>query len=88
MSSSSSRTPARSFRPTRCPDCSSRSAGWPRPSGWRARPRGATVRGAGLGLSIVRSVALAHGGDVQATPRDGGGLIVRVRIPARALTAT
>lgn len=45
-------------------------------------PRGATVRGAGLGLSIVRSVALAHGGDVKATARDGGGLIVRVRIPA------
>lgn len=44
--------------------------------------RGASVRGAGLGLSIVRSVALAHGGTVEATPRSGGGLIVRVRIPA------
>jgi signal transduction histidine kinase len=38
-------------------------------------------RGAGLGLSIVRSVAHAHGGDVHASPRQDGGLTVRVRIP-------
>ena len=44
--------------------------------------RGASIRGAGLGLSIVRSVAVAHGGEVQATSREGGGLIVHVRIPA------
>ncbi len=40
-------------------------------------------RGAGLGLSIVRAVAHAHDGDVQAAPRQDGGLLVRVRIPAR-----
>ncbi|MER7107064.1 sensor histidine kinase [Streptomyces sp. NPDC000229] len=39
--------------------------------------------GAGLGLSIVRSVALAHGGTVTATGRDGGGLVVTVRLPVR-----
>jgi signal transduction histidine kinase len=39
-------------------------------------------RGAGLGLSIVRSVAHAHGGDVTASPRTNGGLIVQVRMPA------
>ena len=39
-------------------------------------------RGAGLGLSIVRSVAHVHGGDVHASPREVGGLAVRVRIPA------
>jgi signal transduction histidine kinase len=39
-------------------------------------------RGAGLGLSIVRSVARAHGGDVRACPREGGGLVVQVRLPA------
>lgn len=53
--------------------------------------RGTIVRGAGLGLSIVRSVAHTHGGEVQATPREGGGLIVRVRISAAreaALTAS
>jgi signal transduction histidine kinase len=42
----------------------------------------ATSRGAGLGLSIVRSVAHAHGGEVHATPRPGGGLTVQVRLPA------
>ena len=41
-----------------------------------------TGRGAGLGLSIVRSVAHAHGGDVHACPRDDGGLTVQVRLPA------
>ncbi|GAA4707815.1 sensor histidine kinase [Phytohabitans rumicis] len=38
-------------------------------------------RGAGLGLSIVRAVARAHGGEVTAEPRDGGGLAVRVTLP-------
>jgi signal transduction histidine kinase len=38
-------------------------------------------RGAGLGLSIVRSVARAHGGTVVALPREGGGLVVTVRLP-------
>lgn len=41
----------------------------------------ATAKGAGLGLSIVRSVARAHGGDVTAEPRDGGGLVVTVTLP-------
>jgi signal transduction histidine kinase len=40
--------------------------------------------GAGLGLSIVRSVAHAHGGDVHAIPRRDGGLTIHVRIPALA----
>ncbi|SNS64500.1 Signal transduction histidine kinase [Actinomadura meyerae] len=38
-------------------------------------------KGAGLGLSIVRSVVLAHRGAVYAAPRPGGGLIVTVRLP-------
>ena len=38
--------------------------------------------GAGLGLSIVRAVARAHGGFVAAEPREGGGLIVTVTLPA------
>nr|WP_205864333.1 HAMP domain-containing sensor histidine kinase [Planosporangium mesophilum] len=38
-------------------------------------------RGSGLGLSIVRAVARAHGGEVTAVPRDGGGLVVTVRLP-------
>jgi signal transduction histidine kinase len=44
-------------------------------------------RGAGLGLSIVRSVAHAHGGDVQALPREPGGLTVQVRLPASSNTS-
>jgi signal transduction histidine kinase len=38
-------------------------------------------RGAGLGLSIVRAVAHAHGGSVVAAARVGGGLVVRVELP-------
>lgn len=44
--------------------------------------RGEIVRGAGLGLSIVRSVAQAHAGAAEAMPRQGGGLTVSVRFPA------
>jgi signal transduction histidine kinase len=39
------------------------------------------VKGAGLGLSIVRSVAEAHGGSVRAAPREGGGLTIVVSLP-------
>ena len=40
-------------------------------------------RGAGLGMSIVRAVCRAHGGDVRAESMpDGGGLEVRVELPA------
>jgi len=38
-------------------------------------------KGVGLGLSIVRSVARAHGGHISAQPREGGGLVVRVALP-------
>ncbi|MGX7669270.1 sensor histidine kinase [Plantactinospora sp. DSM 117369] len=41
-------------------------------------------RGFGLGLSIVRAVANAHGGSVRAEPRHGGGLVVTVLLPAEA----
>ncbi|MET7333783.1 ATP-binding protein [Nonomuraea sp. NPDC005650] len=40
-----------------------------------------TARSAGLGLSIVRSVTVAHGGDVRAQPREGGGLVVTASLP-------
>jgi signal transduction histidine kinase len=35
----------------------------------------------GLGLSIVRSIANAHHAEVEARPRDDGGLGVTVRFP-------
>jgi signal transduction histidine kinase len=37
--------------------------------------------GAGLGMSIVRSITTAHGGTVRARPRPGGGLIVEIDLP-------
>jgi len=36
----------------------------------------------GLGLSIVRAIAVAHNAEVTATPRPGGGLVVTVRFAA------
>ncbi len=44
--------------------------------------RTGTVRGSGLGLSIVRAVLLAHGGTATAVPVPGGGLTVLVRVPS------
>ncbi|MEU7750158.1 HAMP domain-containing sensor histidine kinase [Nonomuraea sp. NPDC049158] len=43
-----------------------------------------TAKSAGLGLSIVRSIALAHGGEVSARPREGGGLIVTATLPPQS----
>jgi signal transduction histidine kinase len=45
--------------------------------------RGARGDGVGLGLSIVRSVAEAHGGSVELRARPSGGLVVRVSLPGR-----
>jgi signal transduction histidine kinase len=38
-------------------------------------------RGAGLGLSIVRAITVAHDGTIHAQPRDGGGLIIEIELP-------
>jgi signal transduction histidine kinase len=46
----------------------------------RSAGRGGPV-GVGLGLSIVRSIARAHGGEASARSRDGGGLVVTITIP-------
>jgi signal transduction histidine kinase len=40
--------------------------------------------GLGLGLSIVDAIATAHGAQLRAMPRHGGGLAVEVRFPAAA----
>jgi two-component system sensor histidine kinase MprB len=37
--------------------------------------------GSGLGLAIVRQVAEAHGGEVSAERAEGGGTLVRLRLP-------
>ncbi|MFG1638944.1 ATP-binding protein [Amycolatopsis sp. NPDC049252] len=41
-----------------------------------------TRANAGLGLSIVRSVAHAHGGTAEAQPGKRGGLTVTVHLPS------
>ncbi|MEV7679069.1 ATP-binding protein [Streptomyces sp. NPDC088341] len=51
----------------------------------RGEGRDRMGRGAGLGLSIVRSIAVAHGGKVTAVPGgSGGGLEVTVTLPPAA----
>ncbi len=49
---------------------------------WRAEPsRGKTTGGSGLGLSVVKAIAIAHGGDAHVANRPGGGLSVEIYIP-------
>jgi len=39
------------------------------------------VQGSGLGLTLARQIARAHGGDVSYQPRDGGGSCFCLRLP-------
>ncbi len=39
-------------------------------------------KGYGLGLAICRAIAQVHGGDIRAENREGGGAVIRVRLPA------
>jgi signal transduction histidine kinase len=52
----------------------------------RATDRVDSATGSGLGLSIVRTVAEAHGGTVEATARPEGGLSVEVVLPAAQIS--
>ncbi len=48
----------------------------------RAEPsRSRDTGGIGLGLTVARTIARAHGGDVVLDNRVGGGLLARVRLP-------
>jgi two-component system sensor histidine kinase KdpD len=46
------------------------------------------VAGAGLGLAIARAVARAHGGELTASARPGGGAVFRLSLPAAPRPAT
>lgn len=47
-----------------------------------ARGRDAGPGGAGLGMAIVHRVVERHGGRLALEPRQGGGLVVRMELPA------
>jgi two-component system osmolarity sensor histidine kinase EnvZ len=47
-----------------------------------ARARADGAAGAGLGLAIVDRIARLHGGRFDLLPRDGGGTLARLRLPA------
>jgi two-component system sensor histidine kinase VanS len=42
-------------------------------------------RGHGLGLALVHRIARVHGGSLTIAPRDGGGLVITVELPAVTL---
>jgi two-component system, OmpR family, sensor histidine kinase AdeS len=49
---------------------------------WRGEPsRNKNSGGSGLGLSVVKAIATAHGGDVRLTNRPSGGLCVELTLP-------
>jgi len=39
------------------------------------------IQGSGLGLTLARQIARAHGGDVAYAPRPGGGSCFSLRLP-------
>ncbi len=41
------------------------------------------ARGSGLGLALVRDIAMQHGGTVTLDPREGGGACARLSLPLR-----
>ena len=44
--------------------------------------RASAAPGVGLGLAVVRAIVVAHGGEVSALDRAGGGAVFRVELPA------
>ncbi len=55
---------------------------------FESRSRGSEHRGAGLGLSIVKSLVELHGGAVDIASEEGRGTRVTIRIPERPVIAS
>ncbi len=43
--------------------------------------RTSQVSGTGMGLAICKGIVEAHGGEIEAEPREGGGTIIRISMP-------
>ena len=54
---------------------------------FRASQQSDDSDGSGLGLSIARELAVAHGGELQLRARPGGGVIAEMRLPIHPLGA-
>ena len=46
------------------------------------------IQGSGLGLTLARQIARAHGGDVTYEPREGGGSCFVLRLPLGKVSTT
>jgi signal transduction histidine kinase len=46
--------------------------------------KGTDSRGSGLGLTIARSLVIAHGGEIQAVSQPGMGTTIKLTLPVEA----